>query len=177
MYRNPCSWIRNLRTGGRSLISLLIVLAFWGVEAGCRTQTFLTRPSISSSLMQIMGLQCWLSEIVMGVHNGVKETLTELRSEFWLARGRQVVKKLLHSCVTCHWHEGKPYQEPPQFLPEIRVKTAPAFTLTGLDYAGPLYIKGVSKKTGKKVWISLYTSCYKGSSPWHSSRPNSRSLP
>jgi len=42
------------------------------------------------------------------MHDGVKETLTELRSKFWLARGRQVVKKLLHSWVTCRRHEGNP---------------------------------------------------------------------
>ena len=94
------------------------------------------------------------------MHNGVKETLTELRSKFWLARGRQVVKKLLHSCVTCRRHEGKPYQAPPPPpLPEFSVTTAPAFTFTGLDYAGPLYVKGAKKKTEEKVWICLYTCC------------------
>ena len=29
-------------------------------------------------------------------HNGVKETLTELRSRFWIVRGRQVVRRILH---------------------------------------------------------------------------------
>ena len=94
------------------------------------------------------------------MHDGVKETLTELRSTFWLARGRQVVKKLLYSCVTCRRHEGKPYQAPPPPpLPEFRVKTAPAFAFTALDYAGPLYVKGANKKTEGKVWICLYTCC------------------
>jgi len=92
------------------------------------------------------------------MHDGVKETLTELGSKFWLARGRQVVKKLLHSCVTCRRHKGKPYQAPPPPpLPEFRVKTAPAFTFTVLDYAGPLHVKGANKKTEGKVWICLYT--------------------
>ena len=58
------------------------------------------------------------------MHDGVKETLTEVRSKFWLARGRQVVKKLLHSCVTCRRHDGKPYQAPPPPpLLEFRVKS------------------------------------------------------
>lgn len=94
------------------------------------------------------------------MHDGVKETLTELRSKFWLVKGRQVVKKLLHSCVTCRRHEGKPYQAPPPPpLPEFRVRAAPAFAFTGLDYAGPLYVKGANKKTETKVWICLYTCC------------------
>ena len=101
------------------------------------------------------------------MHDGVKETLTELRSKFWLARGRQVVKKLLHSCVTCRQHEGKPYQAPPPPpLPEFRVKTAPAFTFTGLDFAWPLYVKGANKKTEEKgVDLLVYLLCYKSSPP------------
>ena len=86
------------------------------------------------------------------MHDGVKETLTELRSKFWLVKGRQVVKKFLHGCVTCRRHEGKPYQAPPPPpLPEFRVKAAPAFTFTGLDHTGPLYVKGAKKKTEEKV--------------------------
>ena len=70
------------------------------------------------------------------------------------------MKKLLHSCVTCRRHEGKLYQAPPPPpLPEFRVKSTPAFTFTGLDYAGSLYVKGASKKTEEKVWICLYTGC------------------
>ena len=92
------------------------------------------------------------------MHDGVKQTLTELRSKFWLAKGRQVVKKLLHSCVTWRRHKRKPYQgPPPPPLPEFRVKAAPAFTFTGLDYAGPLYVKGANKESETKVWVCLYT--------------------
>ena len=32
-------------------------------------------------------------------HNGVKETLTEIRSKFWIVRGRQYVRKLIHECA------------------------------------------------------------------------------
>ena len=34
-------------------------------------------------------------------HNGIKETLTELRSRFWIVRGRQFVRKVLHGCRLC----------------------------------------------------------------------------
>ena len=30
------------------------------------------------------------------IHNGVKETLTELRSRFWIIKGRSLVRKLIH---------------------------------------------------------------------------------
>jgi hypothetical protein len=92
-------------------------------------------------------------------HNGVKETLTELRSRFWIIRGRQFVRKVIHSCVICKKHEGKPYAlpaAPP--LPDFRIQQQPPFTSTGVDFAGPLYVKDSKKgKTLAKTWIALYT--------------------
>ena len=92
------------------------------------------------------------------LHNGVKETLTELRSRFWIVRGRSLVKKLIQQCRICRRHEGKPYSAPqPPPLPLFRVEEAPPFTFTGCDFAGPLYIKSESGQ--KKTWICLYTCC------------------
>ena len=34
-------------------------------------------------------------------HNGTKDTLTELRSRFWLVKGRQFIRKIIHRCTTC----------------------------------------------------------------------------
>lgn len=57
------------------------------------------------------------------LHDGVKETLTEIRSAYWLIRGRQFVRKLIYRCVICRKIEGKPYQNvAPPPLPEYRVK-------------------------------------------------------
>ena len=90
------------------------------------------------------------------LHGGVKETLTELRSRFWVVKGRSIVRKLLHKCVVCKKVDGKPYASSlPPPLPEFRVTQSTPFAFTGLDYAGPLYLKG----TGDKVWVCLFTSC------------------
>ena len=91
-------------------------------------------------------------------HNGVKETLTELRSRFWIVKGRSLVKKVVHQCNVCRRHEGGPFGAPrPPPLPGFRVEEAPPFTFTGVDFAGPLYVKGEAGM--KKVWIRLYTCC------------------
>ena len=34
-------------------------------------------------------------------HNGVRETLTETRAQFWIIKGRQAVKDVLSKCITC----------------------------------------------------------------------------
>ena len=88
-------------------------------------------------------------------HNGTKETLTELRGRFWIVKGRQVVRRILRRCVLCKRFEDKPYDEPPPPpLPVFRVQEAPPFAVTGVDYAGPLYLKD-----SNKVWICLFTCC------------------
>ena len=89
------------------------------------------------------------------MHNGVKETFTELRSRYWIVQGRQFVRKLLYECKICRRHNSKPLTgPPPPSLPDFRVQSSPPFMVTGVDYAGPLYLK-----SGEKVWFSLFTCC------------------
>ena len=89
-------------------------------------------------------------------HCGFKGTLTELRARFWIVRGRQFIRNIIHKCVVCRKHEGQPYRAPPPPpLPGCRVKEDFPFTSTGVDFAGPLSVKNPDSK----VWISLYTCC------------------
>ena len=75
-------------------------------------------------------------------HCGVKATLVELRSRFWVPKGRQQVKKVLSKYVVCKKLEGRPFNEPPTApLPRYRVNKAPPFSNIGVDFAGPLYVK------------------------------------
>ena len=93
------------------------------------------------------------------MHGGVKATLTELRSQFWILKGRSFVKQLLRKCNVCKRFEGKPYHAPqPPPLPQFRVERSPPFMHTGVDFAEPLYVKRDSGTTSK-VWICLYTCC------------------
>ena len=93
------------------------------------------------------------------LHNGVKATLTELRSRFWLVKGRSTVKKILRDCILCKKYEGQAYRvPPPPPLPSFRVQEAPPFSHTRVDFAGPLYVNHPGSKQAK-VWIALYTCC------------------
>ena len=92
-------------------------------------------------------------------HSGVRATLAQLRSKYWVPRGRQVVKGVLSECVTCKKLKGKPYSSPPTAaLPEFRVREAPPFSRVGVDFAGPLYVKG-KKGEMEKVYIALFSCC------------------
>ena len=90
------------------------------------------------------------------MHGGVKDTLTELRSKYWIVKGRSFVNKLLQRCVVCSRIHGKPFLSPRSpSLPGFRVQESPPFSYTGVDFAGPLYVKSGEGK----VWICLYTCC------------------
>ena len=81
------------------------------------------------------------------MHGGVKSTLTELRSWFWIVLRRQFVRKVLYECLVCQRLEGKPYVAPPTPHPEFRVKEESPFTYVAIDLFGPLYVKSLTVLT------------------------------
>lgn len=92
-------------------------------------------------------------------HSGVRGTLAELRTRFWVPKGRQMVKAVISRCVICRKFEGKPCRPPPTAdLPEFRVRQTAPFTNTGVDFAGPLSIKGTGNSI-EKAYIALFTCC------------------
>ena len=92
-------------------------------------------------------------------HSGVRATLAELRTRSWIARRRQIVKKVLSRCVICKKQQGKPYDSPiTADLPNIRVRQAEPFSNVELNFMGPLWIKS-SKSEMVKCFIYLFTCC------------------
>ena len=94
-------------------------------------------------------------------HNKTLETLNELRSRFWVVRGRQVVRKIIHRCVVCRKVEGKPFATSVSApLPEFRLNSEiSAFQSVGLDYCGPVYLKDSTRNASSKAWISIFSCC------------------
>ena len=93
------------------------------------------------------------------LHSGVRSTLAELRTRFWVPRGRQVVKYVLKCCVVCKKKEGKSFSPAPTAsLPDFHMNKAPPFSKTGVDFAGPLFMKDKSNEM-RKVYVALFTCC------------------
>ena len=94
------------------------------------------------------------------LHSGLRATLAELRARFWVPKGRQVVKKIIRSCVTCKKSEGKSYSAAEEAaLPDFRVQESPPFSKVGIDFAGPLFVKSAKTIGMNKVYIALFTCC------------------
>ena len=91
------------------------------------------------------------------MHHGVETTLARIRSKYWIVEGRRSVKQMSRKCVVCTRVQGLPMRAPPSpDLPDFRVDhSGHAFQETGLDFAGPLFVKGDSKH--EKTYILLLT--------------------
>ena len=89
------------------------------------------------------------------MHAGVRDTLVQLRERYWLMRGRQLVKSVLSKCHVCRRFKAKPAQQVTAPLPRDRITESPPFEVTGVDFAGPLYVKVGGALT--KAYIALFT--------------------
>ena len=66
---------------------------------------------------------------------------------------------MIGKCQICRRLEGKAYKSPPVAeLPNFRVNETLPFSNTGVDFAGPLFVKTDTGEM-KKVYIALFTCC------------------
>ena len=77
-------------------------------------------------------------------HAAQRQTLTELRSRFWITKGKSYVKHLLNRCVICKRYNTRPccYPKSPN-LPSFRLDKSTPFSACGIDYKGSLYTNNV----------------------------------
>ncbi|KRX13086.1 Pol polyprotein, partial [Trichinella nelsoni] len=72
---------------------------------------------------------------------GVNQTLVTIRTKFWIIRARNAVKKIIRSCPVCRRVDAQPYRLRMGDLPADRVTETQPFIHTGVDFAGPLFIR------------------------------------
>ncbi len=87
-------------------------------------------------------------------HAGVETMISMLRGAYWIVALRYLAKQVKRECVFCQKQDGLAFNQPCGPLPALRVKDAPPFSVTGLDFAGPLY---ASDLPGKKLYFLLLT--------------------
>ncbi|GIY54828.1 reverse transcriptase [Caerostris darwini] len=97
-----------------------------------------------------------MSEHVKFFHSGVASTLSRVRNNFWIPRGRQVVKKFISEFLICKKYALKPAKQLTGQLPRDRVIESPPFAAVGIDFTGAITIKA-GDQSCKKVYIALFT--------------------
>ena len=77
-------------------------------------------------------------------HNGAEATLNRLRTEHWVIREHQSIKRVLKEFIVCKYVNKRPAQlvATPE-LPDYPVQCNHAFELIRIDYTGLLFCKDI----------------------------------
>ena len=92
------------------------------------------------------------------LHAGPTLTTASLSQRYHILSSRRVVRSITRSCVTCRRYSGRPQSQLLGQLPPERVTPGSVFQCVGVDYAGPVLIKGGS--TRKPVVVRAYVSVF-----------------
>lgn len=92
------------------------------------------------------------------LHCGATMLLASIRETYWPIGGRNLVRKIIHECITCFRANPKFYQPLMGALPKERVQQSPPFYNSGVDYAGPIFIKNKAGRGSKlmKAYICIF---------------------
>ncbi|XP_058828052.1 uncharacterized protein LOC131687963 [Topomyia yanbarensis] len=91
------------------------------------------------------------------LHGGGQLTLATVREEYWPLNGRRMMRSIIRSCVKCVRADPVPIQQRMGQLPVPRITASRPFTVTGVDYAGPVYLRAPHKRAAPpKAYISVF---------------------
>lgn len=90
------------------------------------------------------------------LHTGVQTTLVDLRSWFWILKGRRTVPNVLMSCLLCLRRRLHPESAPMAPLPRDRLAKTSPFNVVGVDFCGPLYSR-TSSQSSTKLFIVVFS--------------------
>ncbi|XP_071581890.1 uncharacterized protein [Temnothorax nylanderi] len=92
------------------------------------------------------------------MHGGTQLTLSFIRNEYWIIGGRAPVRSLILKCVKCARYRPLKAQQLMGQLPTERITPSRPFFHSGIDYAGPFYIKTWRGKNARtyKGWVALF---------------------
>ncbi|XP_073947385.1 uncharacterized protein [Choristoneura fumiferana] len=79
-------------------------------------------------------------------HAGPGILMTVLRETYWITGVRRLVSSTVSKCVTCKRQSVKHADTPLPPLPLDRIKPAAAFEVTGIDLAGPLFLRSEGRR-------------------------------
>ena len=83
-----------------------------------------------------------------------------IRNDYWLCKRRKTIKAILNKCVACKKSQSRMLLGPkPSDLPKFPLDFDYTFCNTGVDFAGPLYVKDIYGRNNEmfKSYICLFT--------------------
>nr|XP_029718578.1 uncharacterized protein LOC115261307 [Aedes albopictus] len=80
------------------------------------------------------------------IHGGGRLTLAAMREKFWPIRGRRLIQGVIHACFRCNRASPVPATQQLGQLPIHRIRPSRPFSITGVDFAGPVYLRAIHKR-------------------------------
>ncbi|XP_055632604.1 uncharacterized protein LOC129773080 [Toxorhynchites rutilus septentrionalis] len=91
------------------------------------------------------------------IHGGGRHTLSVIRERYWPINGRRLIRSVIRNCFRCARASPVPANQQIGQLPVSRTTPSRPFTVTGVDYAGPVYLKPVHRKAAAtKAYICIF---------------------
>ncbi|GFT02249.1 integrase catalytic domain-containing protein [Trichonephila clavipes] len=96
--------------------------------------------SINEKHPLILPKNSWLITLIVRIqhnkvkHGGTASTLAQVRSNYWIPKGRQLVKKVIRNCFICRKYLTKPVDQLTSPLPGDHTNQTPAFSVCGLEF-------------------------------------------
>lgn len=92
------------------------------------------------------------------LHSGVQNLLSIIRLKYWPIRGKNMIKEVVKSCVTCCRSNPKPVGFLMGSLPRSRITPCRPFYNCGVDYAGPILVREGTLRRSKtiKTYICIF---------------------
>lgn len=91
------------------------------------------------------------------LHAGPQLMMSSLHRKLWIIGLRSLARSVYHKCLTCFRHKPTLVQQAMGDVPRSRITPSKPFSVTGVDYCGPFYLKGPSRKSGPvKAYIAVF---------------------
>lgn len=79
-------------------------------------------------------------------HPGATTLQSIIQQQYWILASRQIIKSRLRTCIACYRLRPRGIQPLMGDLPKFRLQQVKPFTITGVDYAGPISLKASSTR-------------------------------
>ncbi|XP_055614898.1 uncharacterized protein LOC129761208 [Toxorhynchites rutilus septentrionalis] len=91
------------------------------------------------------------------LHSGPRMTLATIRREFWPINGTKLANNVCRKCPKCFRISQTPITQPVGQLPKTRTIPSRPFSITGVDYCGPIYLKPTHRRAAsRKAYIAVF---------------------
>ncbi|XP_018311206.1 uncharacterized protein [Mycetomoellerius zeteki] len=85
------------------------------------------------------------------LHAGAQMILASIRQKFWPLNGRNIVRHIIRTCVTCLKMNPPMIQPLMGNLPRQRVQAARVFANVGIDFCGPFQLRESKRRNARTV--------------------------